>query len=85
MTTSSFKSLYFLKFIQLNARPKNFLWGYFLVLRIKDGPVTVEDDNLFSLLGKTEIFSPAIFNILKEPKLLQKQTIPKKKALNLSF
>ena len=31
--------------------------------------------------SKNEIFSQAIFNILKKPKILQKQTIPQKKAL----
>ena len=31
------------------------------------------------------IFPPAFFNILKEPLLVQKQTIPQKKALILSF
>ena len=34
---------------------------------------------------KNEIFSPAIFTILREPIIVQKQTIPQKKALNLSF
>ena len=40
---------------------------------------TEEDDNSFSLLKflkKSETFSPAFFNILKEPLMVQKQTIP---------
>ena len=49
---------------------------------------TVEDDNSFSLpqlVKKTEIFSPIFFPILKEPLIVQKQTVHQKKALNLSF
>jgi hypothetical protein len=32
-----------------------------------------------------KIFSPAFFSILKEPMLVQKQTIHQQKALDLSF
>ena len=41
--------------------------------------ISQNDENL------KNIFPPAFFNILKEPLLVQKQTIPQKKALILSF
>ena len=41
--------------------------------------ISQNDENL------KNIFPPAFFNILKEPFLVQKQTIPQKKALILSF
>ena len=34
---------------------------------------------------KNEIFSPAVFNILKEPFIVQKETLHQQKALDLSY
>ena len=34
---------------------------------------------------KNEIFSPAVFNILKEPFIVQKKTLHQQKALDLSY
>ena len=34
---------------------------------------------------KNEIFSPAVFNILKEPFIVQKETLHQQKALGLSY
>ena len=49
----------------------------------------MEDNNSFLLLlsahQNDETFSPVIFNILKEPMLIHKETLPHEKALDLSF
>ena len=34
---------------------------------------------------KNEVFSPAVFNILKEPFIVQKETLHQQKALDLSY
>ena len=34
---------------------------------------------------KNQIFSPAVFNILKEPFIVQKETLHQQKALDLSY
>ena len=34
---------------------------------------------------KNEIFSPAVFNILKEPFIVQKETLHQQKGLDLSY